>query len=121
MQDIEPNIYRQRMVIEGHYDIEFDGDVMKKYLTELSKQINMRIFSGPFCYPPDRWNDPEGMPLKDWNGFVMWLESGSHCYVFPNVKFFTVDVYSCKPYDSKKVSDFTKEYFNSQDMQFKEV
>jgi len=49
--DIEPNICRQRIILEGHYDRDFDGDVMKAHLTQLSKQIDMRIFAGPFCYP----------------------------------------------------------------------
>ena len=120
-QDLEPSIYRQRIILEGHYTIDFDGDVMKTYLKKLSEEIDMRIFSGPFCYPPDRWNDPDGIPLQDWNGFVMWLESGCHCYAFPKVKFFTVDAYSCKPFDAQKVADFTKQYFGSEDMQFREV
>jgi S-adenosylmethionine/arginine decarboxylase-like enzyme len=120
-QDIEPRVYRQRIIVEGHYTIAFDGDVMKTYLQKLSEEIDMRIFAGPFCYPPDRWNDPDGIPLQDWNGFVMWLESGCHCYAFPKVKFFTVDAYSCKPFDAQKVADFTKQYFDSDDMQFREV
>ena len=121
MNEIEPSVYRQRMILEGHYDIEFSGDVMKDYFIKLSKTIEMRIFSGPFCYPPDRWNDPEGIPLEDWNGFVMWLESGSHCYIFQRVKFFTVDVYSCKPYDFDKVTEFTKKFFNSSDIKSREA
>ena len=120
-KDIEPRVYRQRIVLEGHYKCEFDGDVMKTYLTDLSKILDMHIFSGPFCYPPDRWNDPEGIALQDWNGFVMWLESGSHCYVFPRYDFFTVDAYSCKPFSNEKVVEFTKKYFSSTDMTVKTV
>jgi len=121
MTDIEPRVYRQRIILEGHFDRDFDGDIMKAYLTQLSREIDMRIFSGPFCYPPDRWNDPKGISLQDWNGFVMWLESGSHCYVFPRFKFFTVDCYSCKPFDNQKVADFTQKYFKSDDIQWRKA
>ena len=118
MKDLEPGVYRQRLVIEGHYGIEFDGDLVKEYLSELSKVLEMRIFSGPFCWPPDEWNHPE-VKLYDWNGFVAWTESGCHVYAFPKYKFFTADIYSCKPFENNKVVKFTKDFIKSDDLVFK--
>jgi hypothetical protein len=116
MKNLEPNIYRQRLVIEGHYSINgVDGETVRKYLKELSKVLKMRIFSGPFSWPPDKWDNPE-VPLFELNGFVAWTESGCHVYAWRKYKFFTVDVYSCKKFDDQNVLDFTKGFFDSKDM-----
>jgi S-adenosylmethionine decarboxylase len=75
----------------------------------------MRVFAGPFAWPPDRWTNSE-VELHDWNAFVAWTESGCQVYAWKSVKFVTVDVYSCKPYDAEKVVAFTREYFGSDDL-----
>ena len=117
MKDLEPAIHRQRLIIEGHYDIEFNGDVVKDYLAKLSEILDMTIFSGPFCWPPDKWNHPE-VDLHDWNGFVAWTESGCHVYAFPKHRFFTSDIYSCKAFNNNRVVEFTKEFIKSEDLVF---
>ncbi|MDP7282087.1 MAG: hypothetical protein QF475_00415 [Candidatus Undinarchaeales archaeon] len=79
MINLEPNIYRQRLTIEGHYTNEQTGETIKKYLDELSKVLEMKIFSGPYSWPPDKWDNPE-VPLFELNGFVAWTESGCHVH-----------------------------------------
>ena len=118
MDNLEPNVYRQRLVIEGHYGIEDPmSDFMRVFLNDLSKVLVMKIFSGPFCWPPDPWNDPEVYLYehRGLNGFVAWEESGCHVYIWKRYQFFTVDVYSCKPFNADEVVEFTKKYFSSTD------
>ena len=59
MKNLEPSIFRQRLIIEGHYSIPIDGEKVRDYLTELSKVVDMVIFSGPYSWPPDKWDNPE--------------------------------------------------------------
>ncbi len=121
MRNLEPKIYRQRLIIEGHYTRKVvDGEIIRDYLAELSKVLEMRIFSGPFSWPPDKWDHPE-VPLFELNGFVAWTESGAHVYAWRKVKFFTSDIYSCKPFNSKKVIKFTKDFFMSEDLVQQEI
>lgn len=115
MENLEPKIFRQRLVIEGHYTIDCDGETIREYLNKLSKVIKMRIFSGPFSWPPDKWNHPE-VKLFALNGFVAWTESGCHVYAWPSCKFFTSDIYSCKKFDIGKTMGFTKTFFKSEDV-----
>ena len=76
MKNLEPKIFRQRLIIEGHYKkAEVDGETVREYLSFLSEVLKMRIFSGPFSWPPDKWTNPE-VPLHELNGFVAWTESG---------------------------------------------
>ena len=118
MKNLEPKIYRQRLIIEGHYAIEANGETIRKYLTKLSQVLKMRIFSGPFSWPPDKWTYPE-VKLHELNGFVAWTESGCHVYAWRFCKFFTADIYSCKKFDDLEVVKFTKEFFKSEDIVYR--
>ncbi|MDD5163590.1 MAG: S-adenosylmethionine decarboxylase [Candidatus ainarchaeum sp.] len=120
MADLEPKIYRQRLIIEGHYSIQADGETIRDYLNKLSKVCEMRIFSGPYSWPPDKWDNPE-VKLFELNGFVAWTESGSHVYAWRHCNFFTVDVYSCKKFNTTKVTNFTKKYWKSKDLKHKKI
>lgn len=112
MKNLEPKIFRQRMIIEGHYEITADGEAIRSYLNDLSKILKMRIFSGPYSWPPDKWDRSE-VDLHELNGFVAWTESGCHVYAWAVCKFFTSDIYSCKPFDAPSVAEFTKKFFAS--------
>lgn len=119
MKNLESKIYRQRLIIEGHYLIEADGETIRKHLDKLSKVLKMRIFAGPFSWPPDNWNHPE-VKLHELNGFVAWTESGCQVYAWRFCKFFTADIYSCKKFDAAEVVEFTKNFFKSEDIVFEE-
>ena len=120
MKNIEPKVYRQRLIIEGHFEVPIEGENIKAYLTKLSKVLKMTIFSGPFCWPPDKWTNPR-VKLHNLNAFVAWTKSGCHVYAWRLPKFFTADIYSCKPFNTKKVLKFTKDFFKSKDMVYKEI
>jgi len=115
MKDLEPRIFRQRLIIEGHYNTEIDGKNIREFLNKLSKVLEMRIFSGPYSWPPDKWEHPE-VKLHELNGFVAWTESGCHVYAWRFCKFFTVDIYSCKSFSIEEVIKFTKDFFKSEDL-----
>ncbi len=121
MKNLEPAIYRQRLIIEGHYTLKkVDGETIRNYLEKLSKVLQMRIFSGPYSWPPDKWDKPD-VKLFELNGFVAWTESGAHVYAWRKVKFFTADIYSCKKFENSKVVSFTRKFYKSKDLIFKSV
>ena len=120
MKDIEPRVFRQRLIIEGHFKANLTSDDIKKYLTTLSEITNMTVFTGPYCWPPDERSHPE-IQLVDLNGFIAWKESGCHVYAFSKTKFFTADIYTCKPFDNKKAIDFTKQFIESEDLVHKTI
>ena len=120
MENIEPRVYRQRLVIEGHFKVKSTSDSIKEYLTTLSQLLGMTIFAGPYCWPPDDRSHLE-VPLVDLNGFIAWKESGCHVYAFSATSLFIADIYSCKPYDVKTVVGYTRKFIESDDLLYKEV
>ena len=120
MENLEPKIFRQRLIIEGHYSIDVEGETIRRYLAELSTILKMRIFYGPHSWPPDQWDRLE-VELHELNGFVAWTESGCHIYAWRFCRFFTCDIYSCKKFNANEVIEFTKSYFKSRDAVYLEI
>lgn len=121
MKNLEPKVFRQRLIIEGHWTREsVDGEIIREYLTKLSGVLKMRIFAGPFSWPPDKWNRPE-IKLHELNGFTAWTRSGCQIYAWRFCKFFTADIYSCKKFNTQEVLEFTRGFFKSKDMVHNEI
>lgn len=83
-------------------------EFLKKFLDGLPARINMTKISEPFIirHAGGTPKDPGGL-----TGFIMIAESHISIHTFPKLGFFTMDVYSCNPFDTKLVRDIVKEDF----------
>ena len=103
-EELAPDIYRQRMVIEGTLHNIFLPEDMTRYCNELSKVLDMTRVTTPVCnYEPN----------YGWCAYVHWKESGMHIYAWDNrtPRFFSIDIYTCKKFDTKHAVEYTKEFF----------
>jgi hypothetical protein len=103
--DLAPMIHRQRMVIEGTSDAPItDGDIVQ-YLRELGDVTGMLVLSDPVTHRSDRYG---------WAGWVHWETSGAHFYAWETpLIFFSVDIYTCKPFDPERTQRFTCDFFSA--------
>lgn len=113
MKDLAPTIHRQRLIIEG-YPAKFISDTeIKDYLSKLSKVTEMIELTIPVTHQSDRYG---------WAGWIHWETSGSHFYAWDDpLLFFSVDIYTCKPFSVEKTVAFTKEYFDASEIVFREA
>jgi len=119
MKNLEPKIFRQRLIIEGKQRIKITPQLIKEYLTKLTVDIlHMRIQIGPIIFSPNKFRNPLHHGL---NGFIGWVESGGQFYSWDKLNFFTMDIYSCKKFNPKKVVKFTKEFFKTEEIAYKEI
>lgn len=89
----------------GNKEALNNKDLVLDILTNLPKELGMRILGGPhvhFAKSNDK-KDPGG-----WSGFVIIMESHISIHTFPDRSFVSVDVYSCK---NGMNTDFILEYF----------
>lgn len=96
----------ERKKLENHKEI-FD------LLDNLPAKFGMRKLTIPyivFC--------EEGDKNGDWgiSGFVMIYESHISCHTWPEIGYVSMDVYSCRDFDEKKIIAFLKNYWCCQDM-----
>lgn len=105
MQDLAPQIYRQRLVIEGYPSQPITDEQIKDYLSQLSKVTDMVQLLTPVTHRSD---------LYGWAGWIHWETSGAHFYAWEQpLLFFSVDIYTCKAFDPEKAVAFTKEFFDA--------
>ena len=96
LKNLKPEIYRERVIVEGFYNLSsLDEEWVDHFLRGLSKAMGMKIITGPLIFSPDKFSDlHHGV-----GGFVAWVASGVSFYSWHAHRFFTLDIYSCKPLD----------------------
>lgn len=103
-KELAPDIYRQRIVIEGTLHNPFTAEQMTKYCNEVTHVLNMTAVTAPVCnYDPD----------YGWCAYTHWKESGMHIYAWDdrNPPFFSIDIYTCKKFKPKDAIRYTEDFF----------
>lgn len=112
MKDLAPSIHRQRLVIEGYPAKPISDGAIKNYLSALSKKIGMHELLEPVTHRSETFG---------WAGWIHWETSGAHFYAWEQpILFYSVDIYTCKAFDPQVAVDFTKEFFKSKAVEYKE-
>ena len=111
MRDLAPEIHRQRLVVEGLCPQPIDAASIREYLSQLSKAIDMVELMEPVTHQS---------PLYGWAGWIHWETSGAHFYAWDDPKFFSVDIYTCKPFAAEDAVTFTEKFFAASEIVFKE-
>jgi S-adenosylmethionine/arginine decarboxylase-like enzyme len=111
MKDLAPNIYRQRLVIEGIPNRVVTAEDIKEYLSKLSDVLKMKILLAPVTHRSDKYGEA---------GWIHWESSGAHFYAWEQpTPLFSVDIYTCKKFEDQKAVDFTKEFFGASEIAYK--
>jgi len=112
MKDLAPDIYRQRLVIEGYPARTITDEDIKTYLAELSINTGMVQLIQPVTHRSD---------LYGWAGWIHWETSGAHFYAWEQPRlFFSVDIYTCKAFSPESAVQFTRDFFNVTDIAARE-
>ncbi len=107
-RDLAPSILRQRLVVEGTRARPITAAEISEYLVKLSHVCDMTVLIDPVTHRSDRFG---------WAGWVHWETSGAHFYAWeePYV-FFSVDIYTCKAFDAQRATEFTRKYFDADEV-----
>lgn len=108
MRDLAPEIYRQRLVVEGLVAAPIrEGDIVV-YLRELGSLTDMTVLAEPVT---------SRSPLYGWAAWIHWETSGAHFYAWDVPRlFFSVDIYTCKAFEPDEVVAFTRRYFQASEV-----
>ena len=111
MKNIAPEIFRQRLMIEGFYTIAVTREKLDTYLRELAQHLELKIYGDPIIFSP-----ASGMGKEENQGFdafVPLIDSGISAYVWSVHKFFSIVIYTCKGFDEGKAIAYTKDFFKT--------
>ncbi len=112
MINLEPEIIRQRLLIEGHYTIEISAEIIRRYLLDLAAHLDLKTYSEPIIYSPAAGT---GKKINEgYDAFVPLVDSGIALYVWTNARFFSLIIYACKNFDETKAIDFTRVFYKTE-------
>jgi len=104
-RDLAPEIFRQRMVIEGYPSATITAEQIKNYLSGLSEVLSMTALCRPVTDRSDKFG---------WAGWIHWEESGAHVYAWEQPRLFlSVDIYTCSPFDEQAALKYTADFFQT--------
>ena len=123
-KDLAPELVRQRLLIEGTTDEIIKPEQIEIYLKELSREIGMEAKEEVLTYAAEeKEEDEEWSSLNmGYAGWLYWVSSGVHFHSYPtNPPIFSVDAYTCKPFSVEKAVQFTKKFFETREIVWKEI
>ncbi len=104
-RDLAPEIVRQRLVIEGIPARPVSDEQIRRYLSALSREVDMVQLLEPVTHRSD---------LYGWAGWIHWETSGAHFYAWEQPRlFFSVDMYTCKAFDVDTAVSFTRRFLDA--------
>jgi hypothetical protein len=108
IKDLAPNITRKRLLLEGFYTIDADKSTIKDFFNLITKELNVRTYNNPIIFDTGDRGKQEN---RGYDAFVPLIDSGISCYVWVNMKFISVIIYSCKDFEDQKAVNTTKDFF----------
>lgn len=112
-KNLAPNIIRQRVMIEGTTKELVGPEQISSYLLALAEVTKMEVIGGPYTRSAHELG---------FAGWIHWRTSGCHFYSYSgSPALFTVDCYTCKPFSCEAAAEFTKNYFHTLELVWREI
>ena len=115
MKNLAPEVTRQRLLIEGHYNTTVDEEEVRSYLLELAENLDLRTYGQPIVHAPTGEGKSEN---QGFDAFVPLIDSGISLYVWTSMRFFAVVLFTCKAFHVGTAVQFTKQFFESDNAEF---
>src|SRR3989338_10496306 len=110
MKNIAQDIFRQRLLMEGYYEIPVDESVIEKYFAEICSNLHLKAYGKPIIFSPGGEGKKEN---QGYDAFVPLIDSGISVYIWTSSKFVSLIIYTCKSFDEKKAILSTKKFFKA--------
>ena len=108
MEDLAPDILRQRLLIEGYYTIAVDEAAIASYFDTLTGALSLRAYGAPTIFAPSGLGRAEN---EGYDAFIPLIDSGISLYVWTSAKFLAVVVFTCKSFDATNAVQTTRDFF----------
>jgi hypothetical protein len=108
MDDLAPDITRQRLLVEGFYTVAVDETVIAHFFERLTAALGLRAYGSPTIFSPGG-EGAEGN--QGYDAFVPLIDSGISLYVWTARRFLSVVVYTCKHFSVHVAVDTTRTFF----------
>jgi len=111
VKNVAPEIFRQRLLIEGYYTVDIDDRRVRDLLLNLAKHLSLRVYGEPIVHSPGGLGKEQN---AGYDSFVPLIDSGISAYTWRHARFFSVIILSCKSFDEAAAVAFTGDFFKSE-------
>jgi S-adenosylmethionine decarboxylase len=108
MDDLAPDITRQRLLLEGFYEAEVDEDVIRAYFGHVASTLGLRTYGEPMIYSPGGTGRDEN---QGYDAFQPLIDSGISLYVWTARRFLAAVIFTCKSFDADAARQATVDHF----------
>jgi S-adenosylmethionine decarboxylase len=108
VQDLAPDIVRQRLLIEGYFTTDVDEVAIERYFDGLTSALDLRVYGSPTIFAPGGLGRDEN---QGYDAFVPLIDSGISLYVWSQPRFLSAVVFTCKRFDADRAVEFTRDFF----------
>lgn len=108
IKNLAPHVFRQRLLIEGFYQIPVTAKTIEDYFTKVTTELGLKMYGKPIIFSPGGQGKEEN---QGFDAFVPLIDSGISVYVWSSSKFFSSIIYTCKGFDSEVATTVTQEFF----------
>jgi S-adenosylmethionine decarboxylase len=106
---LAPDIFRQRLLLEGFYGRAVSAPVIRAFLLEIAAHLGLRTYGEPVVFAP---GDGTGRAENaGFDAFVPLIDSGISGYFWTGPKFLSIVLYTCKGFDEAEAVAFTRSHF----------
>ena len=110
MRNLAPEVFRQRLLVEGRYAGEVTRERLAAYLLGVAAHLDLKAYGEPTIYAPAGLGKAEN---QGFDAFLPLIDSGIAAYVWSSAKFFSVVLYTCKGFDAQAAVGYTREFFGT--------
>lgn len=108
MENLAPDIVRQRLIIEGYYAAPVDADVIVDYFARVCEALHLRPYASPTIVSPGEAGREEN---QGFDAFMPLVDSGISLYVWTARQFLSVILFTCKTFDDTTALRCTEDFF----------
>jgi hypothetical protein len=109
MQNLAPDICRQRLLVEGFYSGDMDEQRVREFLVGAAEHLSLRTYAEPIVFVPE--SGMGRIENQGFDAFVPLIDSGISAYVWSARRFFSVLFYTCKGFPEDSAVDYVRGYF----------
>ncbi len=108
MKDLAPNIYRQRLLIEGIYEIDVQVETVHQFFTVLLSGLGANAAGDAIVNSSLGQGKIENQGIE---AFIPLIESGVAVYTWQSSRFLSLIIYTCKKFDGDKALSIVEDFF----------
>jgi S-adenosylmethionine/arginine decarboxylase-like enzyme len=105
MRNLAPQVFRQRLLIEGLYTVDIDRPQVADYMTGLAAHLGLQAYGEPTIHSPSGLGKAGN---QGFDAFLPLIDSGISVYVWSSARFFAVVLFTCKGFDEHSAIEYTR-------------